>query len=302
MTVHSQWIQGLVQGKLFYKGVYPYGFHNVTYALREMFGFDTVTVMRFIGPVATQFIMVMLFILIRRMCRSKIPAYFGYIAFCMCNVFLEVCTLRFQFSIPQEYAMLFLYPMAIFFQDFFETRDKMSLWLFGLSFALTFICHFYTTIAAFFLCLAMAGPFIRFARRSIRSDLVCGLTSMAIAIAPLALGLAMGTKLEGSLIWATNVLTRNTSDGDEGDASSSEPSSGTDVSSQISNDQVVSEEPGGATVVVDPNDLPDKDGQQGEGETKEDENAAFTPARMWEIITVDCTVGLGYEVVLSVCG
>lgn len=288
MTVHGQWIQGLVQGKLFYKGVYPYGFHNVTYALREIFGFDTVTVMRFIGPVATQFIMVMLFILIRRMCRSKIPAYFGYIAFCMCNVFLEVCTLRFQFSIPQEYAMLFLYPMAIFFQDFFETRDKMSLWLFGLCFALTFICHFYTTIAAFFLCLAMAGGyFIRFCQKKYFVPiLVCGLTSMAIAIAPLALGLAMGTKLEGSLIWATNVLTRNTSDGDEGDASSSEPSSGTDVSSQISNDQVVSEGEGGATVVVDPNDLPDKDGQQGEGETKEDEKPPpLTPARMWEIIT-----------------
>ena len=238
LPVHHYWINEMCDGIIFCKGVYPFGFHNVVYFLHTFFGLETVSIMNAFGVTQTIYIYLMLYLLLRKICRSKYTPIFGVFLFTLPNLFNQYAIWRYQCSLPQEFGMVFLYPCAYFLIQFFERKreeinrekelknaGKLYTWLeqyqirpstkslvfFAMSFSMTLAAHFYITIIAVFLCLAVALAYtpIVFHPRYFWSIALAGILSLVCAIAPLGIAFAQGTPLQGSLTWALEVMDKS---------------------------------------------------------------------------------------------
>ncbi len=240
IIVHHYWINQMSDGNIFCAGIYPFGFHNVLYFIHTFFNIPVFSIMRVFGTVQAIYIYLMIYVLLRKICRSRYMPFLGVLIFTLPNLFSILANMRYQWAIPQEYAMLFLYPCAYFLIQFFERKKleiqteaewkkkkKLYAWLeqyhilpstrslafFAMSFAMTLAVHFYITIIAILLCLAIAVAYLPIVLkpRYFWSIALAGILSLVSAVAPLGMAFLQGTPLEGSLRWALSVMTPGSS-------------------------------------------------------------------------------------------
>ena len=255
IVVHHEWINQMDEHVIFYNGIYPFGFHNVIYFLHNIFGISILSIMRVFGVVSTLFIYIMLYLLLRKVCRSRYLPIFGVFIFTLPHIFNFQGTMRYQWSLPQEFAMVFLYPCAYFLIQFFErkkkelitekelkTKNKLYTWIAqysvrpstrslifcGMSFSMTLAVHFYITIIAIFLLLAIFLAYfpIGFYYRYFLPIAAAALLSVFSAVLPLGIGYLQGTDIEGSLRWALNTMSSG-SEEDSDAETDNEPTSDT---------------------------------------------------------------------------
>lgn len=270
LIVHHSWIHRMDEGIIFTHGVYPFGFHNIIFFMHRVFNLKIVSILRTMGAVQTVFIFSMIYVLLRKICHSRIVPLMGIFFFTIPDFYNFQATMRYQWTLPQEYAMLFLYPCAFFLIQYFErkrneikTEKQMkekgtlyawlpqyqlrpstrSLIFFGISFALTLAVHFYITIIALFLCIAIAisnFPTV-LNYRYFLSIALAGLLSVFAAVMPLFIGYAEGNRLEGSLFWALGTMSTgkedNTSEEYEDAGSSEAETSETDDEEEINGNE-----------------------------------------------------------------
>lgn len=244
IIVHHYWINQMDEGVIFFKGVYPFGFHNVIYFLHNFFSIDILSILRMFGVIEALIIYLMIYILLRKICHSRYIPIIAMLLFTLPDFYDFQATMRYQWALPQEFGMVFLYPCAYFLIQFFrrkrqelaeekERREQKKLYawldlyhlrpstrsliLFAISFSLTFSAHFYITIVAVFLCLAVALAYIPtvFHYRYFCPIAVAGILSLSSAIAPLGIAYLQGTPLQGSLYWALNSMSGGGSNNDE---------------------------------------------------------------------------------------
>lgn len=280
LVVHQKWISRMSEGVIFDNGIYPFGFHNVIWFFHECFGIDLTVLLRCFGVTEMAFIYIMLYVLLRKILKSRYTPILGLFLFSVPNLFDFQATMRYQWSLPQEFAMVFLYPCAYFLIDFFERKKKeiktendyrknyklyawiaqyklrpstKSLILFGMSFCLTFGVHFYITIIAVFLCLAVAIAYfpVVFHYRYFLSIAFTGILSLFIAIAPMAYAYTQGVSLQGSLQWALDVIKPNNTETNDskiakeslsGDGSSTDTETKKETSKEQTSDSLSSSE------------------------------------------------------------
>ncbi|HCR40830.1 MAG TPA: hypothetical protein DIW41_07995 [Lachnospiraceae bacterium] len=212
--VHLYWIQSLIAGDIFPSGIYPHGFHNICSALIVIFQFKAVSVIRVISVTSTVLIMTMLYILLKRICRSPYIAIVAFGVFALFDIYSSHATARYQFSVPQEYAMIFLYPMAIFLIEYLRKERKEDLILFGLSFSLTLMIHFYVTIIAGILCVAIEIGYLHrvFIFRNLKKLFLSAFLALFMALVPFLVAFMMGHELEQSMSWALSIIKTGNND------------------------------------------------------------------------------------------
>lgn len=267
LVVHQQWINAMDQGTIFYDGIYPFGFHNILYFLHTFFGFSTTTLIRSFNVTQMFFIYTMIYIVLKKICRSRFIPIIGVYLFSVPDLFNYMETMRYQWTLPQEFGMIFLYPCAYFLISFFEQKKKeyreeqkykkqnklycymaqyqmqpstVSLVLFAFSFSLTLAIHFYITIIAFILCFAIAIAYfpVIFYRRHLIPILISGICSLFLAVAPMGIAFAQGTPLQGSLGWALGMM----SAGEEADDTSDAAANDTQDTQDASNNTITDEQ------------------------------------------------------------
>lgn len=272
LPVHHYWINEMCEGIIFCKGVYPFGFHNIVYFLHTFFGVETVSVMNAFGITQTIYIYLMLYLLLRKICRSRYTPILGIFLFTLPNLYSVYAMWRYQCSLPQEFGMVFLYPCAYFLIQFFERKKeeiqterelkkagKLYAWLeqyqirpstkslifFAMSFSMTLAAHFYITIIAVFLCLGVAIAYVPivFHPRYFWSIALAGILSVVTAIAPLGIAFAQGTPLQGSLTWALEVMDASSKDEQFKNSDTSEEAEETPVTSETTDTQEISSVP-----------------------------------------------------------
>lgn len=218
VPVHNLWINNMSENQIFSKGVYPYGFHCMIYYLHTVFGIKTYILLRVFSVVQTLFIHLALLISLKVICKNRFAPYIGTGAYLFLGIYSDSSYMRFASTLPQEYGMLFIFPAAVmairFFQEYKKTEKtkeepyRFYLLGFTISFSLTLTVHFYNTIPAGVLCVGIAFGFITlFVRwRYFWRIMLAGIVSIVIAVLPMAVGVATGHKLEGSLYWAMGVM------------------------------------------------------------------------------------------------
>lgn len=256
IVVHHSWIHEMDNGVIFAKGIYPYGFHNIIFFMHQVFHLKLVSILRVFGTIQALFIFLMIYVMLRKICHSRFVPLLGVFLFTLPNLYDFQGVMRYQWALPQEYAMLFLYPCAYFLIQYFERKKEeiktekemmekkilyawlpkyhllpstRSLIFFGVSFTLTLAVHFYITIIAVLLCLAIAIAYfpIVFHYRYFFSIAVAGLLSLAAAVSPLVLGYVEGHDLEGSLRWALSTMSPGGGESTEENAEETETASNT---------------------------------------------------------------------------
>ncbi|MBR4083949.1 MAG: hypothetical protein IKK33_06655 [Lachnospiraceae bacterium] len=238
IPVHNYWINALSDNNIYVAGVYPHGFHCVIYYLHKVFGFDTYILLSLFAFVQVVCINFALLYFLRLCCKQKYIAYAGIFFYAIGGMYTQGTYWRFSSSLPQEFGMIFILPAIYYGFEFFQERynevkqekkkekSLYSLYGFAMAFGLTLSAHFYNTIIAAFFCIAMALAYIfLLVRKQYFGNIVITcLISVLVAILPMGIAFATGTRLEGSLYWASNVIKGSISE---------EPSASTEAEGNI---------------------------------------------------------------------
>ncbi len=244
MYVHSSWIYGLVDGKIFSSGIYPEGMHCFIYAMHVAFGINLFSSVLYTGPVHSLIIMVSIYVFLRKMFRSRFTPIFSLALFLTLDVLCvnEVVGMsRIQWTLPMEFGMAYAFICAVALINYLEESGKeggikfrivrkdkehkflnniiYNDWLVIFIGALigTIISHFYASGMAFFLCVAIV-PFMLHKLLNYKRFIPLFASVMVvliIAITPMALAYASGIKFEKSIGWAMSVIEGDEKDADE---------------------------------------------------------------------------------------
>lgn len=225
IPVHLSWINQMSRGKIFSKGVYPFGFHCMIYYLHTVFGVDTYVILCEFFFVQVIYLHAVLLVMLKLLCKTKYLPYIGVFAYIVGNFFAEHTYSRLYYTLPQEYGMIFVIPSVYFLIRFFQIhkenlKDRETrriLQCFAMAFSLTLAIHFYGTMIAGLCCIGIAMGFcFRFVKKEYFCRImVTGILSVALAVLPMAIAFAGGTPLQGSLGWGMSVINgtqNNTSD------------------------------------------------------------------------------------------
>lgn len=265
IPVHLSWINQMSRGKIFSKGVYPFGFHCMIYYLHTVFGVDTYVILCEFFFVQVIYLHAVLLVMLKLLCKTKYLPYIGVFAYIVGNFFAEHTYSRLYYTLPQEYGMIFVIPSVYFLIRFFQIRKedlkdretRRILQCFAMAFSLTLAIHFYGTMIAGLCCIGIAMGFcFRFVKKEYFCRImVTGILSVVLAVLPMAIAFAGGTPLQGSLGWGMSVI--NGSQNEESDADNTTQNNKVQVTSgngkitEIDVSKLPSAKKGETTVVVE---------------------------------------------------
>lgn len=265
IPVHLSWINQMSRGKIFFKGVYPFGFHCMIYYLHTVFRIDTYVILCEFFFAQVIYLHAVLLAMLKLLCKTKYLPYIGVFTYIVGNFWAGQTYSRFYSTLPQEYGMIFVIPSVYFLIRFFRIRKedlkdretRRILQCFAMAFSLTLAIHFYGTMIAGLCCIGIAMGFcFRFVKKEYFCRImVTGILSVVLAVLPMAIAFAGGTPLQGSLGWGMSVI--NGSQNEESDADNTTQNNKVQVTSgngkitEIDVSKLPSAKKGETTVVVE---------------------------------------------------
>lgn len=285
IPVHMSWINEMSRGKIFAKGVYPFGFHCIIYYLHAVFRFDTYVILCQFFFVQVIFMHLVLLAMLKQLCKTKYIPYIGTFVFLLGNFWSGQTYSRFYATLPQEFGMIFVIPSIYFLIRFFQIpkqkladkETRLTLQCFAMAFSLTLAIHFYGTMIAGLCCIGIACGFcFRFLRKEyFRRIMFTGICSVFLAVLPMGIAFATGTPLQGSLGWGLSVInggkSSSSTEAETDEAETLEVSTGDDKNTV----RVV--KPDGTVMEIDVSDLPSAQENESGGQTQTETTAPAVP-------------------------
>lgn len=229
IPVHQSWVYYLEQGVLFSDGIYPFGMHAMTYAIRSFSAYDLREILLYSGAYQTAILMTFIYFLAREILKGR---YSAITAALIASFMLKQG--RYVASLPQEVGMCFVVAIAYFMirflhkeneknvingDGFFKRTLRMNsyvnrkyiddnLILFMLSVTLIVNYHYFTAIAAIFLVFSILLAYLpkTLKKQYLLPILVTGLIGGMIAVIPVGAALCKGIPFQESMNWATTVI------------------------------------------------------------------------------------------------
>ena len=246
--VHRGWVYGLEQGVIFIKGIYPEGMHCVIYLMGTIFHIDFFSIVLFLAGIHIQVYIVSAYLLSRELFGWRMSGMLAIVGFLTVEQLIGDAVFsisRFAWTLPQEFALYTVLMSAYALIGFFRQESKPAgerfrlfhlgswrrflsdrcLFIFITSVAVSIAVHFYASIIAIFVCIAVVLVYIRrLFRRGVFVRLAAGaLVALMIAVTPMVLAFIDGHPLQGSLYWALSVTSESSkSDATADSAASSE--------------------------------------------------------------------------------
>lgn len=285
IPVHMSWINEMSRGKIFAKGVYPFGFHCIIYYLHAVFRFDMYVILCQFFFAQVIFMHLVLLAMLKQLCKTKYIPYIGTFVFLLGNFWSGQTYSRFYATLPQEFGMIFVIPSIYFLIRFFQIpkqkladkETRLTLQCFAMAFSLTLAIHFYGTMIAGLCCIGIACGFcFRFLRKEyFRRIMFTGICSVFLAVLPMGIAFATGTPLQGSLGWGLSVInggkSSSSTETEADEAETLEVSTGDDKNTV----RVV--KPDGTVMEMDVSDLPSAQENESGGQTQTETTAPAVP-------------------------
>ncbi len=224
MYPHHEWVYGLVEGQAFSGKVYPEGMHCFIYAIYALFGIRVYSVLLFLAGIHIITFLLSAYCLMREIFRWRFTPFLVLTMFLIMDLVsvVEIVSMaRLQWTLPQEFGLYTQFICALFLTRYLKAvpqtvrKGKIlrscwdeNLFVFMMALTASIAIHFYTTIIAFFLCLAFAVTGLRriLTKGHFLPLVAAVITGFFIAVVPMALALASGIPFHGSIGWAMNVM------------------------------------------------------------------------------------------------
>jgi len=206
--VHADWVNQTIGGNIFADGVYPFGMHNIITALNLVFGINVTTLMRFFGCYFGMILVLAIYLLLSKTFKSRAATCVGFMFYSICGLIPTFTYYRQCFALPQEAGMIFLFPCAVFFNEYLKTKGLRHLVFFGMAMTMATACHFYITIFAAVMCLIIfLVNIVQILKEKLFSKIFLAvLLSIVLSIGPLVGANLMGIPWQGTMQWALGVL------------------------------------------------------------------------------------------------
>lgn len=287
IPVHMSWINEMSRGKIFAKGVYPFGFHCMIYYLHAVFRFDTYVILCQFFFAQVIFMHLVLLAMLKQLCKTKYIPYIGTFVFLIGNFWSGQTYSRFYATLPQEFGMIFVIPSIYFLIRFFQIpkqkladkETRLTLQCFAMAFSLTLAIHFYGTMIAGLCCIGIACGFcFRFLRKEyFRRIMFTGICSVFLAVLPMGIAFATGTPLQGSLGWGLSVINGGKSSSSTETEAETDEAETLEVSTGDDKNTVRVVKPDGTVMEIDVSDLPSAQENESGGQTQTETTAPAVP-------------------------
>lgn len=287
IPVHMSWINEMSRGKIFAKGVYPFGFHCMIYYLHAVFRFDTYVILCQFFFAQVIFMHLVLLAMLKQLCKTKYIPYIGTFVFLLGNFWSGQTYSRFYATLPQEFGMIFVIPSIYFLIRFFQIpkqkladkETRLTLQCFAMAFSLTLAIHFYGTMIAGLCCIGIACGFcFRFLRKEyFRRIMFTGICSVFLAVLPMWIAFATGTPLQGSLGWGLSVINGGKSSSSTEAKAETDEAETLEVSTGDDKNTVRVVKPDGTVMEIDVSDLPSAQENESGGQTQTETTAPAVP-------------------------
>ena len=287
IPVHMSWINEMSRGKIFAKGVYPFGFHCVIYYLHAVFRFDTYVILCQFFFAQVIFMHLVLLAMLKQLCKTKYIPYIATFVFLLGNFWSAQTYSRFYATLPQEFGMIFVIPSIYFLIRFFQIpkqkladkETRLTLQCFAMAFSLTLAIHFYGTMIAGLCCIGIACGFcFRFLRKEyFRRIMFTGICSVFLAVLPMGIAFATGTPLQGSLGWGLSVINGGKSSSSTETEAETDEAETLEVSTGDDKNTVRVVKPDGTVMEIDVSDLPSAQENESGGQTQTETTAPAVP-------------------------
>ena len=287
IPVHMSWINEMSRGKIFAKGVYPFGFHCMIYYLHAVFRFDTYVILCQFFFAQVIFMHLVLLAMLKQLCKTKYIPYIGTFVFLLGNFWSGQTYSRFYATLPQEFGMIFVIPSIYFLIRFFQIpkqkladkETRLTLQCFAMAFSLTLAIHFYGTMIAGLCCIGIACGFcFRFLRKEyFRRIMFTGICSVFLAVLPMGIAFATGTPLQGSLGWGLSVINGGKSSSSTETEAETDEAETLEVSKGDDKNTVRVVKPDGTVMEIDVSNLPSAQENESGGQTQTETTAPAVP-------------------------
>lgn len=287
IPVHMSWINEMSRGKIFAKGVYPFGFHCMIYYLHAVFRFDTYVILCQFFFAQVIFMHLVLLAMLKQLCKTKYIPYIGTFVFLLENFWSGQTYSRFYATLPQEFGMIFVIPSIYFLIRFFQIpkqkladkETRLTLQCFAMAFSLTLAIHFYGTMIAGLCCIGIACGFcFRFLRKEYFCRIMfTGICSVFLAVLPMGIAFATGTPLQGSLGWGLSVINGGKSSSSTETEAETDEAETLEVSTGDDKNTVRVVKPDGTVMEIDVSDLPSAQENESGGQTQTETTVPAVP-------------------------
>ena len=287
IPVHMSWINEMSRGKIFAKGVYPFGFHCMIYYLHAVFRFDTYVILCQFFFAQVIFMHLVLLAMLKQLCKTKYIPYIGTFVFLLGNFWSGQTYSRFYATLPQEFGMIFVIPSIYFLIRFFQIpkqkladkETRLTLQCFAMAFSLTLAIHFYGTMIAGLCCIGIACGFcFRFLRKEYFCRIMfTGICSVFLAVLPMGIAFATGTPLQGSLGWGLSVINGGKSSSSTETEAETDEAETLEVSTGDDKNTVRVVKPDGTVMEIDVSDLPSAQENESGGQTRTETTVPAVP-------------------------
>lgn len=223
--VHHSWIYGLMQGKIFFDGIYPAGMHCMLYTIRILLGVKVYSLVLFFGCIQCVLFLLASYCLLRELFRWRFTPILVLAGFILLEASGSLTAMsRLQYTIPMEFAFtpqmicvlyLIRYLRCLHCGGKRVEKGKFAgyivgdeLLVFVLALAAMLASHFHAAIMAFCLCLVVAVFYLKriFSRERFLPLVLAALCGALIALAPMVAGFASGIPMQASLDWALGII------------------------------------------------------------------------------------------------
>lgn len=225
--VHHSWIDMLLEGKAFGAGVYPEGMHCLVYAMNTLCGVEVYSCLLFLGGIHISAFLLSVYLFFKEIFPWKYSGLLVVVLYLILRLDSSAhisSMFRLQTTIPQEFAHFTVFLCAAYLLRFLRNasagtfqwkkwmflRDE-NLLIFLMALAVSIAVHFYVTIMAFFLCLAIGVFFLIwvFSQKKFLPLLLAIIFGVVIAVTPMVAALASGIPFQGSIGWAMSVIEKS---------------------------------------------------------------------------------------------
>ena len=213
---HYSWTSALLKGEIFTAGVYPEGMHCFLYALHVLFGVKLYSCVLFLAGIhnSSTFLLAA-YCLLKELFRSRHVPLFVLISWLAFDgigpAALESMT-RMTWTLPEEFALYLVFLCPLVMLRYFQERNTPEKWyrdknllLLAAGTAFAVSTHTYVLIMAFCSCCAVLLAHCREFRRLL-APVSAALYGLELGALPMLAACALGTDLEGSLLWGFNTI------------------------------------------------------------------------------------------------